>query len=338
MKLFGSLALACALFTCLATVQAACPGQCNGHGSCGANDKCVCHNNWHHEADCSKAVCPFGKSRGTLDTSSPHGYSECSSAGQCDRSTGVCECYEGFEGSACQRTSCPNKCSGNGVCQTIHTGISTGSALSYAGWDVKSTQACSCDAGWSGNDCSERVCPKGDDPLTTGQTSEVQTITLSGTAMGAAGTFALEFTNGNGKVYTTRGITYHDGSASFTVTALEIKEALESLPDQAIPSVTVAVTTPADATDFVFTITFSDPANSGTNNRVNFLYGDHSSQGHQPVYKMGGSGHSVTYGVTASTKESATCSNRGSCDSEKGTCVCYKGYTGVACEKQTNHA
>jgi len=42
---------------------------------------------------------------------------ECSDAGVCDRATGMCVCYEGHEGSACQRTTCPNDCSGHGVCQ-----------------------------------------------------------------------------------------------------------------------------------------------------------------------------------------------------------------------------
>jgi hypothetical protein len=27
---------------------------------------------------------------------------------------------------------------------------------------------CACDAGWDGPDCSQKSCPKGDDPMTTG--------------------------------------------------------------------------------------------------------------------------------------------------------------------------
>lgn len=37
---------------------------------------------------------------------------------------------------------------------------------------------CHCDDGYSGYDCSERVCPTGDDPGSWGQESEVQNVTL----------------------------------------------------------------------------------------------------------------------------------------------------------------
>lgn len=33
-----------------------------------------------------------------------HQLAECSNAGECDRGTGMCKCYDGFTGSACQRS------------------------------------------------------------------------------------------------------------------------------------------------------------------------------------------------------------------------------------------
>eukprot|EP00981_Chlorochromonas_danica_P007966 scaffold1931_cov215-Ochromonas_danica.AAC.22 len=47
----------------LAVAQAACPNGCNGHGSCGANDKCTCYTRIDGEpawtyADCSGRTCP----------------------------------------------------------------------------------------------------------------------------------------------------------------------------------------------------------------------------------------------------------------------------------------
>ena len=48
-----------------------------------------------------------------------HYYMECSNRGICDTKEGVCECFAGYSGAACQRQSCPNDCSGHGTCETI---------------------------------------------------------------------------------------------------------------------------------------------------------------------------------------------------------------------------
>jgi hypothetical protein len=48
-----------------------------------------------------------------------HFYMECSNQGMCDRGTGECECFDGYNGIDCGSTSCPDDCSGNGRCMTI---------------------------------------------------------------------------------------------------------------------------------------------------------------------------------------------------------------------------
>jgi hypothetical protein len=93
-----------------------------------------------------------------------HFYAECSSRGICNRESGLCECFTGYEGAACNRTVCVNDCSGHGTCETI-TEI-TPSQLYYRLWDADKTQYCVCDGGYFGMDCSQRQCMTNDDPLT----------------------------------------------------------------------------------------------------------------------------------------------------------------------------
>jgi len=48
-----------------------------------------------------------------------HVQMECSNRGLCDRKSGQCKCFPGYDGAACQRTVCPNDCSGHGVCDSV---------------------------------------------------------------------------------------------------------------------------------------------------------------------------------------------------------------------------
>merc|ERR1712072_598089 len=75
----------------------------------------------HDSGDCSERICPFEFAWvDTPDaTGAHHKYTECASKGICDRETGQCECFAGYEGKACQRTTCPNSCSGHGQCEYI---------------------------------------------------------------------------------------------------------------------------------------------------------------------------------------------------------------------------
>jgi len=124
------------LASAIGAAVASCPNSCSGRGECDTNDQCGCYlegkvlnaaGNIGAEdtlqaqftgADCSLMTCPRGISFTTVASAIFHEASvECSDAGVCNRETGMCECYEGHEGSACQRTTCPNDCSGHGVCQ-----------------------------------------------------------------------------------------------------------------------------------------------------------------------------------------------------------------------------
>jgi hypothetical protein len=151
-----------------------------------------------------------------------HKYSECSNRGLCDRGSGMCECFEGFTGKACQRSTCPNDCSGHGTCEYLedlpygevwgdYNTISNVSASTYgiawkgghvgqdaitfahtdaSAWDRKKSRACVCDPKWTDVDCSRRMCPKGNDVLDTRiDTSATQMYQVQEITLYAAGTF-----------------------------------------------------------------------------------------------------------------------------------------------------
>lgn len=202
------------LMLLLAFVNSECPNGCSGNGDCMARDMCNCYKNYQGN-DCSDRTCGFGYAhvdtpKGDINfdqnrmttgwilqnshqapaktyeyfypnakVDEAHFYLECSNKGICDRSTGLCKCFDGFEGSACQRTSCPNKCNGHGTCESLRElGIKAGGtlfgkgtiagAVSYDLWDANSTYGCLCDPGFFGPDCSKRSCKVGIDPLYLG--------------------------------------------------------------------------------------------------------------------------------------------------------------------------
>jgi len=109
---------------------------------------------------------------------------ECSGKGLCDRSTGECECFDGYTGKGCQRMTCPNDCSGHGTCEYIEElthGTTAGHYWSTQSgiytvaktfentmakvWDNHKAMACVCDAGYIDVDCSRRMCPKANDVM-----------------------------------------------------------------------------------------------------------------------------------------------------------------------------
>jgi len=142
-----------------------------------------------------------------------HFYMECSNRGLCDRKSGQCECFDGYEGSACRRTVCPNGCSGHGTCESVAELGSTqfsASSIAYTLWDADKSMSCKCDAGFAGADCSERQCPMGDDPLTT------KSVVLDTGASNAASSFAQH----NEQVWI--DVYSHGGGATGQVAAVKL--------------------------------------------------------------------------------------------------------------------
>lgn len=378
----------------LATTYASCPGGCSGHGTCQEFDKCKCMPRWLGP-DCASRQCPYGVSwvAAADNKNSPagwglegqHDYTECSSKGICDRDSGECECFEGYQGRGCRRTTCPNGCSGHGRCQFNSEIMNDASYMKFnsQSWDKDMTRQCTCDRGFEGVDCSSKICPTGDDPLTEcnnavgSSRDDVQTIYMSDTAAvsGAdghiSGFFTLTFQDMYNGIYTTRPIKitgpFTDQTAIDTQNVdlqSDVKNALEELPNFAIPNATVKVAYEAAPSRVAIIVWFVDSANSGEQHLLKVKYADSSADVNddanmQPrftalcnVVSSGTACDSFEVNVVHSKKywdgtafvawangdqyeEDVQCSNRGKCDTSSGKCDCFEGYTGEACAVQT---
>lgn len=179
-------------------------------------------------------------------TDSAHYYMECSNKGTCDRASGECLCYDGYDGVACQRASCPgypNSCSGHGVCKSKKQLASADNQNVYKLWDQNVGMGCLCDKGYYGADCSLRQCKYGVDPLYLDDSAtvkysiyDVATLTTSstidftdGTPLSGTGYWAIRFFDITGEDWLTKPIIQ-------SATCAMVVAALEALPNNVIPS------------------------------------------------------------------------------------------------------
>jgi len=293
-----------------------CPNLCSANGWCDSGDRrCKCYEGFIG-ADCSLRTCPYGPAWADapddiLVTDVGHNAAECARRGLCDRVKGTCECDVGFEGAACERRSCDLACSGQGRCVSMAHHATTkdpgvGTVFSYeANWDAEMVFGCACDAGFGGHDCSLRLCQKGDDPLTTGQVAEKQTLKCKangGTAVigfGGAFTEALPFS----------------ASAAAVAAAISGLRTLTKIKSRTAATVTLS----APATQWC-------SAAGTTTATVTFV----NNFGKQSLLQVDTSLLTLTSGTPAvavarsvtGTKESDACSNRGVCDTLTGVCEC----------------
>jgi EGF-like domain len=240
---------------------------------------------------------------------------------------------------------CPNRCSGHGQCLTmkqhaarLDKGLQPRHAYySYSSnWDSEMIHGCSCDEGYAGWDCTERVCPGGDDPMTISQPNEVQLIRcdLDGTDN------TLRFT------FQYRGAT----TAPFAPSASAgvVKGLLDSL--STIGSVEVAYgrgftfcsdefssgATPSQpASGNVISITFMTESGDVPSLVILDEKADLLTGAEDNAITIATDGQSLTYttpsGAAVATavkggREWLPCNGRGTCDRDIGQCKCYPGY------------
>jgi hypothetical protein len=191
-------------------------------------------------------VYPFGTTEqypammdadGNVLTNSAHEYRECSNKGMCDRSTGTCACFEGYDGSSCQRASCPSSgegvCSGHGTCESIKEIAARDYNNMYYLWDEDVTMGCVCDGGYTGADCSERTCKFGADPL---YFDDAQNVRYSNwTYQFYAKTASVTLTGNYSLIfYDAYGEDWQTAPLAWDATCETVTAALEDLPNNVV--------------------------------------------------------------------------------------------------------
>jgi hypothetical protein len=134
-------------------------------------------------------------------------------------------------------------------------------------WDQARSQQCVCDRGFTGFDCSQRVCPYGDNPRTQCTEGSADDFQLVYMAVDTDDFFTLKFKDAFGGTYTTRPI-----NAQKCTTAghcNEVQYALMELPNFAVPDVEVdLLNLGLPAGEKAFLVHFNDGANAGKQNTL----------------------------------------------------------------------
>uniref|UniRef100_K3X6E9 EGF-like domain-containing protein n=1 Tax=Globisporangium ultimum (strain ATCC 200006 / CBS 805.95 / DAOM BR144) TaxID=431595 RepID=K3X6E9_GLOUD len=312
-------ALLLLLATLLIEVQAesCCPNQCSGHGTCttmGNGCFCSCFKGFLG-GDCSRRACPTGPAWSDIAvaTDRAHLPAVCSNRGSCDYNMGKCTCDSGFTGLACNRLACANDCSRRGDCRSMkfhafRKDKGAGSFFRYdTNWDSDMMYGCVCDDSFEGGDCSKRLCPVGDDPLTGAATdaifglqkNEKQTVFCAATD----GTFTLSYR----------------GQTTVPINAIDKADvALVTL--RSVNVLFAGISTSICTADGNF-VTMEFTQNFGS---LPSLVGESSKLVHAGV---GSVPKLIISKAEEGTKENELCSNRGRCDQTSGVCACYTGYT-----------
>ncbi|ETO71029.1 hypothetical protein F444_12548 [Phytophthora nicotianae P1976] len=252
---------------------------CSGHGTCNTRNLCECDAR-HFGFDCSQERCPLGPAwvapARAMDDA--HYLVECSNKGVCDHKEEICR--------HCLRWA-QSLCTTRGM-QIRYTGASAAKAITAT---------------------TAQSCPRGDDPMTTGQKNEVQIVQCTGTG----GSFFLFFKGQSVEI-----------PFDTTLESLEkIFTTLKSLPVVKVTfggtATTVCSSTAANPIMIEFIQDFGPQSPIKV---LGMLKG--------VVYLTGGSVFATSAGgilggrtSVQGTKEWEFCSNRGDCSFETGQCKCF---------------
>jgi hypothetical protein len=242
--------------------------------------------------------------------------------------------------------------------------------FNYNRWDADMSQTCVCDAGWFGHDCRQRACPRGDDPLTTGQRYCGESPchwTVQQFHMLATGEDLLSVNWENWQGYS-QNVTVVVNTNDYAPGYLSLANAVDQYPDEdsvayklmvalrsefpedQLGGIEIRCAAKVGGSSGSWMYDYTQCANAGRNLYMITFAG---VPGKQNLISLQGPASDpdepVTYAyadpeaeaavpgssyLAVGNKEELECSGRGSCDHTSGVCGCYAGYYGVACEHQ----
>ena len=320
-----------------------CPNKCSSHGTCMVDNVCACEPGWNTKLvpDCSLRQCSTAPAWAgkpwTVDTA--HSAQECSNAGMCNRKTGICDCFPGYTGLACERMACPNDCGDHGQCMTLgqqYNQFNTAGdrSLQYTQWDSQKSAGCVCDPGYTGGRCEYRFCPKGADPIIP--VTHIPTITIT--------THSSSGTLGGKMKFTFNGESFYFPAVVALWTPAQCKKKFESLPNiKRVVCTQGALDYSGGGTTYTVQIQ-AWPTNPWENNvythRGNPTIDSFHCDASLATNSLNNAITCVVADVTYSTPTSPhavvvpqyeQCSNRGVCDMLTGTCTCFDNFSGSQC-------
>lgn len=189
-----------------------CSYNCNLNGICNIYSRCLCYNGYQG-SNCSIKICPKGISSYITTITNyydnnnnennqenlKHNLISCSGNGICNEITGICNCYNNYYGISCEKSKCNNNCNGHGVClslsdiSNLYDGYNFNHTTSYSLWDKDINYGCQCDVGYTGYDCSEKICESGPDPRSSSSLYEKVTLICTTTSNSYSGKFKFRF-------------------------------------------------------------------------------------------------------------------------------------------------
>ena len=319
---------------------------------------------------CSKRLCSYGQAwvADSFMSSDPsdelyvpwgdstvggmHAYQECSGKGICNRLNGKCSCFDGYHGKGCRYKECPNNCGEHGVCQPAYVVNSAYQSLlapKSQFWDYDRSFRCECDYGYTGVDCSDKICPEGLDPVdpadcvACGPTEQFcgagQQLISFPDALQEGTWFYLEFeTKFGGVPFRTHPIRYT--AATPLVLAGDIQLALEGLPNEAIPTIQTRVVDNEVGYAASIQVAFTDATTAGRQHLLACVAPSTTdtscTSGAQPMIDstnaLGVDCEVSYYNEDEEVNTAYTCSARGECDTSNGKCQCHSGFNGQRCE------